>query len=49
MNFTDDDFEQIAELNKQMKKNSITIKILIFVVITVIAIGTILLVFHFLK
>ncbi|MBD9085111.1 hypothetical protein EGP64_00350 [bacterium] len=49
MNFTDDDFEQIVELNKQMKKNSITIKILIFVVITVIAIGTILLVFHFLK
>ena len=44
-----DDFEQIAELNKQMKKNSITIKILIFVVITVIAIGTILLVFHFLN
>ena len=49
MNFTDDDFEQIAELNKQMKKNSITIKILIFIVIVAITAGAIFLVFHFLK
>ena len=49
MNFTDDDFEQIAELNKQMKKNSITIKILIFIVIVAITAGAIFLFFHFLK
>ena len=42
-------FEQIAELNKQMKKNSITIKILIFIVIVAITAGAIFLVFHFLK
>lgn len=49
MNFTDDDFEQIAELNKQVKKNNVTIKILIFIVIVTITVGAILLVFHFLK
>ncbi len=49
MNFTDDDFEQIAELNKQVKKNNVTIKILIFIVIVAITAGAIFLVFHFLK
>ena len=49
MNFTDDDFEQIAELNKQVKKNNVTIKILIFIVIVTMTVGAILLVFHFLK
>lgn len=49
MNFTDDDFEQIAELNKQIKKNSLTIKILIFVILIAITIGVVFLVFNLLK
>lgn len=49
MNFTDDDFEQIAELNKQIKKNSLTIKILIFVILIAITVGIVFLVFNLLK
>jgi len=49
MNFTEEDFEQINELKKNVKKNNTLIKILIFIVIITLTLIAVLLVFNFLK
>jgi len=49
LNFSEDDFEQIVELSKNVKKNNLLIKILVFIIILLIAAGVIFLVFNLIK
>lgn len=49
LNFNDDDFEQIAELNKSVKKNNFMIKILFVMILIAIAIAIIIIVFQLIK
>jgi hypothetical protein len=49
LSFSQDDFEQINELKKNVKKNNTLIKVLIFIVILAITVGIIVLVFNLLK
>jgi len=49
MNFSDEDFEQIAELNSNIKKNNWWMKLLIFIILVVIASVVVLTVFNILK
>lgn len=49
LNFNEDDFEQIAELNKSVKKNNFMIKILFFLIVIALATGIIIIVFQLIK
>lgn len=49
LGFTSDDFEDIKEMKKDIKKNSILTKVLLFVLLVVIVTGIMFLVFHFTK
>lgn len=49
MSFKDEDFEQIAQLNKNVKKNNRLIKILFAIILLAVTIGIVVLVFNLLK
>lgn len=49
MSFKNEDFEQIEELNKNVKKNNFILKLLLFILILAITIGIIVLIFNVLK
>lgn len=49
MSFKDQDFEEISELNKNVKKNNVLIKVLFFIILVGITIGAIIFVFNLLK
>lgn len=49
LNFGEDDFEQISNLNKKLKKNTVLIRILILLIIIAITIGIIILVYNLIK
>ena len=49
LNFGEDDFEQISNLNKKLKKNTVLIRILILLIIIAVTIGIIFLVYSLIK
>lgn len=49
LNFSEQDFEQIVELSKTVKKNNLLIKILFFIITLLLAAGIIFLVFNLIK
>lgn len=49
LNFKEEDFEQLADLNSTLKKNNGLIKILLFIILAAVAVGIIILVFNLLK
>lgn len=49
LNFGEDDFEQLASLNTNLKKNNVLIKILVFIVLLCITIGVIFLIYNLIK
>lgn len=49
LSFKDDDFEQIAELNNNIKKNNVLIKVLVFIILLIITAIVIFLVYNKLK
>lgn len=49
LNFREEDFEQIVELSKTVKKNNLLIRVLVFIIILLLAAAVIFLVFNMIK